>query len=181
MELVERERLARIDAIVNANPELLSASKNQTTIIITIKAQRSDYLNHLLYNQVSGISIIQTTECCSYATSTTDTYDKAFVFVIKNRHGKYCVVYENANDDNASIVATVEDEEKCYECMATMVNYMRSHSVNKRETIRDTREISDFTVKSVNHNDIAQWKSNITGDSFGRKTTRWRYRRWIRW
>lgn len=182
LELLEKQRLARINALINSNPEILEACKNQATIIVTIKARKSDYLNHLLNHQVPGISVISTMECCAYATGTTDSYERAYVFAVMNSSGRYCVIYENANEDNASIVAKVDSEEKCYECVAAMVNYMRSHSVNKRETLRSTHNINGFAVRSINHDDIATWKSHVTGDYYVRNTSRRKYkRRWRRW
>lgn len=176
LELLEKERRERIAAIVNNNPEILDARKNQQTIIITIKALKSDYLNHLLKYQVSDISVISTLECCSYATSTNVTYERAYVFALKNSKGKYCVIYESAVPDNASIVAIVDDEEQFYKCAVSMVKYMRSRAVNKRDTLRKTHKINDFKVSSIDHKDIAKWKSNVTGDYFVRKTKRSWYR-----
>ena len=176
LELLEKERRERIAAIVNNNPEILDARKNQQTIIISIKALKSDYLNHLLKYQVSDISVISTLECCSYATSTNVTYERAYVFALKNSKGKYCVIYESAVPDNASIVAIVDDEEQFYKCAVSMVKYMRSRAVNKRDTLRKTHKINDFKVSSIDHKDIAKWKSNVTGDYFVRKTKRSWYR-----
>lgn len=186
LEVVEKERRERIATIVNGNPEILDSLKNQTTIILSIKAQKSDYINHLFEHQAEEISIIKTSECCSYATSNTHYYEKAYVFAIRNRNGRYCVIYENENEDKASIVSTIYGEEKCYACAVAMINHMKSSTKNKRETLHKTHDISGFTVNCVKHDDIAAWKSRVTGDYYVPKTSVYRYgrkhrhRRWYR-
>ena len=46
---------------------------------------------------------------------------------------------------------------------------------------QDTRTIENYTVKSINHDEISTWKSNIISDYYVRKTTKRRFRRWRRW
>lgn len=182
LELMEEERIKYIEKASGSNPEILNALYNQQTIIITIKATKSDYLNHLLKFQANEINIIKTSECCSYATSSNCYYERAFVFAIMNNSGKYCVIYENENEDKASIVATVSGEEQCYACANAMIKYMKSHNVNKRETLRSTHRIEEFMVKSINHDDIATWKNHVTGDYYKRLTYKYHYkRRWRKW
>ena len=106
IEIEARKKEEELLKFISSNKDLSDSHKYQSSILIKIKASRSDFLKKLLERQDEEFDIIETQECCSYVTSQTVHMEQAYIFTIQKSNGWLYIVYENNNDATSSIICS---------------------------------------------------------------------------
>lgn len=180
---IEAARLLKENSLRENN--LLRASYiNQQTIIITLKSYKSEYFSYLVDQQSKGRQIYSLQEDLTFLSSNNSTKEKAYIFTLDKSSGYY-VIFENANENRATIVCEVANFDLWVDCIEKLSQYMTSSRyANKRQTLHSTHTIQGLNIRILEHNDIGSWKSQLFGRSqIVKKRIYKKYRKgyWRRW
>lgn len=137
------------------------AASNQEIKIYLIHL-RQQYLTYLCSKHLDGYKIKYTIEWkCNLEN---DYIENAFLFTISESQSYNVIVYENTEDDRASIIFYVKPQE--YDkAINAICGYFSSREINKRETLAsyyvNFKNSGIIRFKRIYHTNYNQWKRTI--------------------
>lgn len=135
-------------------------SKAQQMTPVEFAKYKSEFINFLLMKQSDKYKVIPCLERLAHTDN--DIIEEAFMFSLKEKTGRYLIVYENVNADRSTLLFEVE--EKDYDLtVQSIYDFLQSAEINKRSNLRsrniELKEANVRRFKSINH-DIS-WKHSI--------------------
>lgn len=124
---------------------------------------KSEYINYLVKKQSKEYKVIPCVERLAHSTG--DMTEFAFIFSLECGNGNIMIVHENVNPDRSTLIFEVKKGDY-NKSIRSIYDFLQSAEINKRSSLRERnieiKEVGVIRYRSINHDNIYQWKRTLT-------------------